>query len=134
MAPPLQGKQHLIPYYTTVTSWTSGSISGAEYFQSFITQILPARNNRFTFHGSIFSCDGFRSSYTLHKSVIFMKLIKQLPTLRNSNFCSYSQDTVTKNSCVLHLNCVLHAMMYMCTRTAADNTVSVRKRSKTGIC
>ena len=52
-----------LSFCTTVTSWTSGYISGAENFHSFITQILPARKHQFQqIHipwQHMFFCGGF---------------------------------------------------------------------------
>ena len=53
----------ILSHCTTVTSWTSGYISGAENFHSFITQILPARKHQFQqIHipwQHMFFCGGF---------------------------------------------------------------------------
>ena len=145
-----------LSYCATVTSWTSGYISGAENFHSFITQILPARK-------PLISTDSHSmAAYIFLRWVLIVIYssqirhfheIMQLPTLRNSHFCSYShslpcvrkthdaqilrcvcvltlcsQDTVTKNSCVLH-----HASCTrMYTRTHG-NRQHCEKTIKTGI-
>ena len=82
-------------YYTTVTSWTSGYISGAEKFSEL-------HNSNLTRKKAPISTDSHSmAAYVFLQWVLIVSYsaqirhfheIMQLPTFRNSHFCLYSHS------------------------------------------
>ena len=97
-----------LSYCTTVTSWISGYISGAENVHSFITQILPAGSQFQKIHIPYFSAVGFDPN--IFSQIRHFHEIMQLPTLRNPIFVrtltvcwcmQLTQNSMTRIYCVL---------------------------------